>query len=429
MSPRTVLANAHYLDVVGGVWRTADLEVVDGRFTRVTPHGAAGAPAGSGDGARATDGDETRATDGDAEIIDLAGRYVLPGLIDCHVHVYAMTANLGELETIAPSYAALQATRLMGDMLERGFTTVRDVGGGDHGLASAQAEGLFRGPRLFFGGKSLSQTGGHGDTRGPGQQVSTAVPCCAGLGTIADGPDAVRRAARDQLRTGAHHLKIMAGGGVASPTDRVDSIQYSIAEMRAAVEEAADANRYVAAHAYTPGAIQRAISAGVRSIEHANLLDRASAEAIRDAGAFVTMNLVTYWALKEFGASMGLPAASQAKVDAVLSAGESALRIADEEGLDLCFGSDLLGGMQEHQSKEFEIRARHQDPLAVIRSATLTAARLLEREGELGVIQEGAVADLVVLDRDPLQDITALSEPDPVLVVQDGRTVRVGADR
>ncbi|MFC7376646.1 amidohydrolase family protein [Brachybacterium sp. GCM10030268] len=429
MSPRTVLANAHYLDVVGGVWRTADLEVVDGRFTRVAPHGASGAPAGSGDGARATDGDETRATDGDAEIIDLAGRYVLPGLIDCHVHVYAMTANLGELETIAPPYAALQATRLMGDMLERGFTTVRDVGGGDHGLASAQAEGLFRGPRLFFGGKSLSQTGGHGDTRGPGQQVSTAVPCCAGLGTIADGPDAVRRAARDQLRTGAHHLKIMAGGGVASPTDRVDSIQYSIAEMRAAVEEAADANRYVAAHAYTPGAIQRAISAGVRSIEHANLLDRASAEAIRDAGAFVTMNLVTYWALKEFGASMGLPAASQAKVDAVLSAGENALRIADEEGLDLCFGSDLLGGMQEHQSKEFEIRARHQDPLAVIRSATLTAARLLEREGELGVIQEGAVADLVVLDRDPLQDITALSEPDPVLVVQDGRTVRVGADR
>ncbi|WP_245851206.1 metal-dependent hydrolase family protein [Brachybacterium vulturis] len=354
---------------------------------------------------------------------------MLPGLIDCHVHVYAMTANLGELETTAPSYATMHAARLMGDMLDRGFTTVRDTGGGDHGLAMAQAEGLLRGPRLFFGGKSLSQTGGHGDTRVPGQQRSHASNCCAGLGVIADGPDAVRRAARDQLRTGAHHLKIMAGGGVASPTDRVDSIQYSLAEMRAAVEEAQDANRYVAAHAYTPAAIRRALDAGVRSIEHANLLDHAAAEAIGEAGAFVTMNLVTYWALKEFGVEMGLPAASRAKVDDVLSAGENALRIADEMGLDLCFGTDLLGGMQVHQSEEFAIRARHQDPLSVIRSATTTAARLLEREGELGVIREGAHADLIVLDRDPLEDLTVLSEPDPVLVLQGGAVVYERAPR
>lgn len=212
----------------------------------------------------------------------------------------------------------------------------------------------------------------------------------------------------------------MAGGGVASPTDRVDSIQYSLAEMRAAVEEAHDANRYVAAHAYTPGAIQRALEAGVRSIEHANLMDEKTADAIAEADAFVTMNLVTYWALQEFGPDMGLPPASHRKVADVLDAGENALRLADELGLNLCYGSDLLGGMQVHQSKEFEIRSRIQEPLAVIRSATTTAARLLEREGELGVIREGAIADLVVLDRDPLADITALSEPDPILVVQDG---------
>ena len=186
---------------------------------------------------------------------------------------------------------------------------------------------------------------------------------------------------------------------------------------------AADANRYVAAHAYTPGAIRRALDAGVRSIEHANLLDEASAEAIAEAEAFVTMNLVTYWALDEFGPSMGLPAASQSKVGDVLSAGERALRLAQEKGLNLCFGSDLLGGMQVHQSQEFAIRARHQDPLDVIRSATSTAARLLERDGELGVIRENALADLVVLDADPLQDIRVLSSPDPALVIQGGQVV------
>lgn len=409
LSSGLVLSNARFLDVESGAWRTADLEIRDGRFVRIVEPG------------RTADHDVDAGEP--LERIDVSGKHIIPGLIDCHVHVYAMTANLGELETTAPSYATMHAARLMGDMLDRGFTTVRDTGGGDHGLAASQAEGLLRGPRLFYGGKSLTQTGGHGDTRRPGQQLSHASPCCAGLGVIADGPDAVRRAARDQLRTGAHHLKIMAGGGVASPTDRVDSIQYSLAEMSAAVEEAADANRYVAAHAYTPGAIRRALDAGVRSIEHANLLDEASAEAIAEAETFVTMNLVTYWALDEFGPSMGLPAASQSKVGDVLSAGERALRLAQEKGLNLCFGSDLLGGMQIHQSQEFAIRARHQDPLDVIRSATSTAARLLERDGELGVIRENALADLVVLDADPLQDIRVLSSPDPALVIQGGQVV------
>lgn len=406
MGPRTVFTHVRHLDVEHGTWRESDIEVAGGRIARITPV-SADAPTG----------------DEDADVVDLSGRHVLPGLIDCHVHVYAMTADLGALTTEATSYAALQAARLMGDMLARGFTTVRDTGGADFGLADAQAEGILRGPRLFFGGKSISQTGGHGDPRTRGQHAAQDPRCCASLGVIADGPDGVRLAAREQLRTGAHHVKIMAGGGVASPTDRVDSVQYSLAEMRAAVEEARDARRYVAAHAYTPGAIRRALEAGVRSIEHANLMDRGSAEAIGEAGAFVTMNLVTYWALKELGPGLGLPAASHAKVDDVLEAGAHALQLADELGLNLCYGTDLLGGMQVHQSREFSIRAELQDPLAVIRSATITAARLLEREGELGVIREGALADLVVLDRDPLTDMTALSDGDPVCVIQGGRVV------
>ncbi|MDO5627371.1 MAG: amidohydrolase family protein [Mobilicoccus sp.] len=401
MSETVTFRHATYLDVEAGQWRTADIVVEEGRITRLDAPGSE--------------------TGGAAH--DLSGCRVLPGLIDCHVHVYASRADLGALAHDAPSYAALHAARLMGDMLDRGFTTVRDVAGGDFGLADAQTEGLLRGPRLFFGGKALSQTGGHGDFRDRGQRAMPDPMCCAALAVIADGPDEVRRAAREQLRTGAHHIKIMAGGGVASPTDRIDSLQYSEAEMAAAVEEAADADRYVAAHAYTPGAITRAIGAGVRSIEHANLMDEDSAQAVLDAGAFVTMNLVTYWALKEFGASMGLPAASVAKVERVLDAGRDALRLADEAGLDLCFGTDLLGDMQQHQSREFEIRARWQEPIDVIRAATSTAARLLQREGELGVIAEGAHADLLVLDGDPLEDISLLAEPHPELVVQAGRVV------
>lgn len=399
MTASSWLSDVRWLDVRRGTWRHNDLRIADGRIAEIAAVGTAG---------------------GSPDRHDLAGRYVLPGLIDCHVHVYAMTANLGELESTATSYATMHAAQLMGDMLDRGFTTVRDTGGGDFGLADAQAEGLLRGPRLFFGGKSLSQTGGHGDSRARGAHHAADHRCCASLGMIADGPDAVRKAARDQLRTGAHHVKIMAGGGVASPTDRVDSLQYSEGEMRAAVEEAEDAGRYVAAHAYTPGAIQRAIRAGVRSIEHANLMDEEAAEAIAAADAYVTMNLVTYWALQEIGPSVGLPPVSHAKVVDVLDAGERALRLAVEKGLNLCYGTDLLGDMQEHQSQEFAIRARHQDVIDVIRSATTTAAALLRAEGEIGEITEGAAADLLVLDRDPLTDVTALSDPHPVHVFQGG---------
>ncbi len=213
---------ANVLDVVTGEYAEADIRIDAGVITELGPHLSA---------------------PDSAQILNTAGKYVLPGLIDAHVHVTAATADLGGLTTWSPSYVALHAARLMSDMLSRGFTTVRDCAGADFGLHDAQAEGLLRGPRLFFCGKALSQTGGHGDTRARGTSVYDSHPCCAGLGRLADGVDAVRAAARDELRKGAHHIKVMCSGGVASPTDRVDSTQYSMEELQAAVQEATAANR------------------------------------------------------------------------------------------------------------------------------------------------------------------------------------------
>ncbi|NIZ91030.1 metal-dependent hydrolase family protein [Kineococcus rubinsiae] len=361
----------------------------------------------------------------DARVVDATGLRVLPGLVDCHVHVTAATADLGALPTWAPSYVAAHAGRLMRDMLHRGFTTVRDTGGADFGLAQAQAEGLVTGPRLAFGGKALSQTGGHGDVRGPGADAQEEPGCCASMGRVVDGVEPLRVAARDELRKGAHHLKVMAGGGVSSPTDRIDSTQYSLDELRAVVAEAEAANRYVAAHAYTARAIDRALEAGIRTIEHGNLLDAHSVELFLAHDAFLVPTLVTYWALKEEGREFGLPQDSWEKVDAVLDAGIGALQLAAAAGVKIAYGSDLLGGMQRHQSQEFRIRADVLPSLDVLRSATTVAAELLGMVGEVGVLTPGAHADLVLVDGDPLQDAGILADPGkhvPV-VVQAGHVV------
>src|ERR1700733_14359941 len=288
--------------------------------------------------------------------------------------------------------------------------------------AAAEADGAMRGPRVFFGGRALSQTGGHGDDRGPG---ADPLPAWSGS-RIADGVDAVRVAARDELRKGSHHIKVMASGGVASPTDRVDSVQYSVEELRAIVDEASACNRYVAAHAYTARAVNRALEVGVRSIEHGNLIDASSVSLLIRYDAFLVPTLVTYWALKREGREFGLSEASWRKVDDVLHAGLSALELAYRAGVQLVYGTDLLGGMHRHQNGEFRIRGQVQPPLEVIRAATLTAARLLGAVGELGTLEPGAVADLVVLDADPVQDIGVLADPAAhmPLVIQGAAVVR-----
>jgi imidazolonepropionase-like amidohydrolase len=400
---QVVVAGGSVLDVAAGRWQQADVRIDGSRIVEVGP----GLPAGS------------------ARVVDARGRYVIPGLIDAHVHVTAFSADFRELERNSPSYVFAQTSAILRGMLSRGFTTVRDMAGADHGLARAQEEGLITGPRLYFCGHAISQTGGHGDMRLSGEDHCPHDRLGSGVGIVADGVDAVRAAVRNEIRKGAHHIKIMASGGVSSPTDRIDSTQYSLDEIGAAVEEATAANRYVAAHAYTARAINRALRSGVHSIEHGNLLDDESLDLLLEHAAFLVPTLVTYWALKEEGRDFGLTETMWRKVDTVLEAGLDAVRRAHQAGVKLAYGSDLLGGMHRHQNEEFRIRAQVQPPIDVIRSATTTAADLLGERDNLGVIAAGAVADLLVLDADPVADIGVLADIDHHLVelLQNGRTV------
>jgi imidazolonepropionase-like amidohydrolase len=347
---------------------------------------------------------------GAAEIIDLQGRTLMPGLIDAHVHALAVDVPLDRLSDRPVTLMTLQAARILEGMLQRGFTTIRDAAGADGGLAEAVEQGLVRGPRIFPSGMALSQTGGHGDVRPRTQSVETCACCSGGLAgsRIADGVAECRRAARDELRKGATQIKIMSSGGVASPYDPIWNLQYSEEEVRAIVEEARAWHTYVMAHAYSPEAIRRSIDFGVRSIEHANLIDRATAEHVAGADAFVVPTLVTYDALHRHGRELGFAEVGMKKLAEVREAGLRSLELLKAAGVKIGYGTDLLGPMHRYQSREFVIRAEAMSPYEIIRSATTVNAELLNRTGELGVIAPGARADLITVDGDPLADISLL---------------------
>lgn len=360
------------------------------------------------------------------ETIDIQGGYVIPGLCDAHVHVTAVSANLHDLLVLPSSLVAARASVVLEDMLMRGFTTVRDAGGCDWGLAKAVEEGTIRGPRVLFCGSALSQTGGHGDMRLRGEDREPS--CCPtlALGRVCDGVDQVRVAAREELRKGAHHIKIMASGGVSSPTDRLANLQFSAEEIAAIVDEACRAGAYVCAHAYTADAVKRCLELGVRSIEHGNHIDMECTDLLKQTGSFLVPTLVTYDCIKRIGEASGMPQDQVAKVSDLLDKGLEALALADKQGVNICFGSDLLGSMQKHQLEEFALRCRVQSPARVLRSATTTCAQLFNMEGDIGVVAQGAYADLVVLRTNPLTDnFLALSDPSHILmVIKEGAIVK-----
>jgi len=346
-----------------------------------------------------------------ATSLDLAGRTLMPGLIDCHVHVVATLADLGANALLPDALVALRSAAIMRGMLGRGFTTVRDLGGATHALVEAIEEGLIDAPRLVICGKALSQTGGHGDLRGRVEERDFGYQSrrLGAMGRVADGVDAVRHAARDEIRRGATFIKIMANGGVASPTDPIAFLGFSRDEITAAVEEAANAQTYVAGHLYTDEAIRRAVECGVRSVEHANLIRPETAAMMRERGAIACPTLVTFDKLKSEGPALGLPPASVAKIDHVRLAGLESLGILRDAGVTMAYGTDLLGPMHRHQSEEFVIRGAVLPAIEVIRSATSHAATLLRMEGAIGGIIEGALADLLVVDGDPLLDLSLLT--------------------
>ncbi|MFD4835867.1 amidohydrolase family protein [Achromobacter sp. NPDC058515] len=348
-----------------------------------------------------------------ARVIDAAGRTLMPGLIDLHVHVLATQLNLSTQGVLPDALVMMRAVPIMAAMLRRGFTTVRDAGGAGWGLKCAVNEGTVKGPRLFISGRAISQTGGHGDPRPRSDHLRpmSFCGCCfrAGdIGRVADGIDDVRKAVRQELQMGADQIKMMASGGVASPTDPIASFGYSEEEIRVIVDEAASRQTYVMAHSYTADAIERAIRNGVRTIEHGNLVDERVARFMAEKGAFVVPTLVTYEALANEGADYGLPADSVAKIATVRTAGLHSLEIYKKAGVKIGYGSDLLGPSQRLQSDEFRIRSEVLSAQEVIQCATTTAAEVLNQVGQLGRVQAGALADVLLVDGNPYRDLSCL---------------------
>ncbi|KAK3059098.1 hypothetical protein LTR09_000664 [Extremus antarcticus] len=362
-------------------------------------------------------------------IVNLDGKFVVPGLIDCHVHFATPPGEDGLKDTVNqdPKTSLLRQPWLAGEMVKRGFTSVRDCGGAGLALKEALAEGLYPGPRVFIAGHAISQTAGHGDLR---SAKDSEYACCGGhvngLGRIADGVDQCLHAAREELRQGADFLKIMVSGGVVSPTDRLTNLQYTPEEIRAISKVATDAGTYVTAHAYTPASIQNAIANGVMGIEHGNLIDEATAKLVAERGVFLTPTLVTYQAMasKEFAGF--LPASIAANNLQVLEAGFKSVQNADAAGVTMCYGTDLLGPLQVKQTGEFALRKKAGlSALKVLQSATVNAARMLRQEDRLGRLKEGFAADLLVLNANPLEDIEVLDRPEKHLlaVVREGRVL------
>jgi len=345
-----------------------------------------------------------------ARVIDVKGKTVMPGLIDLHVHVIAVELNLSRQVHMPNVLITLRSVPMLRGMLRRGFTTVRDAG---FAFKQAVESGLAQGPRLFVSGRALSQTGGHGDMRARTDFLDPNAPCptCVRVGALArvvDGVDAVRRAVREELQMGADQIKIMASGGVASPTDPVGAFGYCEDEIRAIVEEARARGTYVMAHAYTAEAIARAVRCGVRTIEHGNIVDAPTAALMAQLGAYAVPTLVTYDALANEGESFGLPKESVAKVADVREAGLRSLEIYKAAGVKMGFGSDLLGESQRLQSDEFRLRAEVLSPADAIASATTIGAEVLGMSDRLGRLVPGALADILVVDGNPLRDVACL---------------------
>ncbi len=401
-----LITNALLFDGLSAELVPAELHLIDGRIAEI--------------------GMGLRPGPGTLEL-DARGRVVSPGLSDAHFHAYAVEIRTEVLETMPLSYVALAAQHRLAAALRRGFTTVRDVAGGDAGIGEAIRRGLIVSPHYLYTGAALSQSGGHSDWR------RVLDPGCARHGghtvEVVDGVEPLRRVVRERFRTGAHAIKIMTSGGVASYTDPIRSPQYSADEVRAVTEEASRRGSYVAAHAYSPEAIAHSITAGVRSIEHGNLIDAATARLMAEAGAFLVPTLAAYDAMDRRGEALAMDPIVRAKNLEVLEFGAHAIELAVDAGVRLGFGTDQLGELADDQLRGIRLHAEVLGPLATLRSAIHGNAELFHPQGAPDPLEEGAPADLVVWNGDPLADLALVwDESAPRTVLLGGRVVWDGLE-
>lgn len=348
-----------------------------------------------------------------ARRIDVAGKTLMPGLIDMHIHSYFSDLDPRVLNDRDAPYRTAYAARKLEYILDCGFTTVRDIGGGDYPLADAIEDGLIRGPRFFYAGKILSMTGGHVDYRMPNEKHHTHGYCSCGsmnwAGVIVDGVDECIKATREELRRGAHCIKIVASGGVMSPSDPIWMNQFREDETRAIVQECIERRTYVAAHCLTSASVRRSIEFGVRCIEHATMIDAETAAFVAEHGAYVVPTIVCMFSLVERGLEMGLPPDRVDALNTVYKESMTGLDHMRNAGVKLAYGTDLLAGFYTQQCREFEIRREVFTPIELLRQATSMGAEILMQEGRLGCVKPDAYADLIVVDGNPLEDIGLLA--------------------
>ena len=345
------------------------------------------------------------------QVIDIAGRTLMPGLIDLHAHPCLADVLAPRAVTLRTEEVALYAARILRQSLMRGFTTLRDAGGTDSIYRRLIEDGTIEGPRLYPSGRFITMTGGHGDMRDPGDRAP--VSCCGGalherFLSIADGPDEVRKAVREELRRGATQIKMFLSGGVMSPTGFIDQLQYTPAEIRAAVEEAEAQRAYVLAHCHPDGAIRRAAECGVRSIEHASFITEETARFVAETGCYAVPTLAVAKALELEGERIGISPANRDKLKGVFEPMLKSLEYMKRAGVKMGFGTDVSGQLQYRQCSEFSLRAEVLSPHDILVSATSMAAEIIREDGRLGVIAPGAQADILVVDGNPLEDIRIL---------------------
>jgi imidazolonepropionase-like amidohydrolase len=360
-----------------------------------------------------------------ATVIDVGGRTLMPGLIDAHAHITGLSLSPKNIASPASEIAIAAANYLRASLMD-GFTSIREAGGADHGIARLLVEGKIIGPRLFYSGRALTQTGGGADFRTPDE---VADPCgqpgpFSVMSVIADGIDEVRKAAREELRRGASQIKVFISGGVVFPGEAHATIyEYSLEELRAIVEEARGRGTYVMAHVYTDEGVRRCLSAGVRSIEHANFVSEETVAAMTRANAYLDPTFISLVQRIESASDTGLSEAIVENLKTTLEKGRQVYRWAKAHGVPIALGTDLWGPeAQKSQLREFEMRIDLDAPQNIIRSATRINADLLMQSGNLGVIAPGAYADLLIVEGDPLRDLRVMTDPQKnlKLIMKDG---------